>query len=158
MAVETMSEHVIERVPAPPAVWVVGLGTLIPFAVASGMFCYGPVHRQAAALGGLLAYSTAMLSFHGGVRCGLEIEHPQPRWAVLGISLLFPLAAFGLLIGGLRFDPAWQLSGFLLVFILQWLWDVTNHEGPSWRPRIRTLLTSGAAIALAFALEQALHM
>jgi hypothetical protein len=62
------------------------------------------------------------------------------------------------LLGGLKFEPAWQLSGFLLVFILQWLWDVTSHEGPAWRPRLRTLLTSGAAISLAFALEQALHL
>ena len=81
-----------------------------------------------------------------------------PRWSVLGISLLFPLAGFGLLLGQLKFGPAWQLSGFLLVLLLQWVWDVTDHEGPSWRPRMRTLMTAGAAISLAFSLEQALQM
>jgi hypothetical protein len=139
-----MNESVGGRTPVPPAVWVFGLSTLIPFFVSAALFCYG--------------YSTAMVSYFGGVRTGLEIENPSPRWSVLGLSLLFPLAGFGLLVGELRFDPAWQLSGFLLLLLLQWVWDVTNHEGPTWRPRMRTLLTAGAAISLAFSLEQALHM
>ncbi|PTS89084.1 MULTISPECIES: DUF3429 domain-containing protein [unclassified Caulobacter] len=153
-----MSEPAVDRVPVPPAVWVFGLSTLIPFFVASGIFCYGPVAAQSGALMALLAYSTAMVSYFGGVRSGLEIENKNPRWLVLGISLVFPLAGFGLLLGELHFEPAWQLSGFLLLFLLQWVWDVTDHDGPAWRPRMRTLLTSGAAISLAFSLEQALNM
>jgi hypothetical protein len=153
-----MNESAGGRTPVPPAAWVFGLSTLIPFFVASGLFCYGPVGIRNSALLGLLAYSAAMVSYFGGVRTGLEIENPNPRWSVLGISLLFPLAGFGLLLGQLKFGPAWQLSGFLLVLLLQWVWDVTDHEGPSWRPRMRTLMTAGAAISLAFALEQALHM
>jgi hypothetical protein len=159
MAFEAAAEHAHEdRVPVPPAVWVCGLATLVPFIVCSILFCYGPIDMRPVALISLMAYSTAMLSYLGGVRCGLEIERPSPRWMTLGLSLLSPLAGFGLLLGGLKFEPAWQLSGFLLVFILQWLWDVTDHEGPAWRPRLRTLLTSGAAISLALALEQALHL
>jgi hypothetical protein len=154
----SMHDRVSQRVPVPPAVWVFGLGTLLPFFVTAGLFCYGPPSAVHGALTGLLGYSTALLSYLGGVRCGLELENPRPRWAVLGLSLLFPLAGLALLLGELRFDPAWQLSGFLLAFLLQWVWDVTDHDGPTWRPRLRTLLTSGAAIALAFALEQALHM
>ncbi len=153
-----MSESAVGRTPVPPAVWVFGLSTLIPFFVASGLFCYGPQKFQSGSLTAMLAYSAAMVSYFGGVRTGLEIENPSPRWSVLGISLLFPLAAFGLLLGEVKFEPAWQLSGFLLLYLLQWLWDVTNHEGPTWRPRMRTLMTAGAAISLAFALEQALHM
>ena len=153
-----MNESAGERAPVPPAVWVFGLSTLIPFFVSSVLFCYGPDRVQTSSLIALLAYSAAMVSYFGGVRTGLEIENPSPRWSVLGISLLFPLAGFGLLLGELKFDPAWQLSGFLLVFLLQWVWDVTDHDGPSWRPRMRTLMTAGAAISLAFALEQALHM
>lgn len=153
-----MNESVGGRTPVPPAVWVFGLSTLLPFFAASVLFCYGPAKLQNSALIALLAYSAAMVSYFGGVRTGLEIENAAPRWSVLGISLLFPVAGFGLLLGELKFDPAWQLSGFLLVFLLQWVWDVTNHEGPTWRPRMRTLMTAGAAISLAFALEQALHM
>lgn len=153
-----MNESAGVRTPVPPAVWVFGLSTLIPFFIASMLFCYGPAPVQKSALLGLLAYSAAMVSYFGGVRSGLEIENISPRWSVLGISLLFPLAGFGLLLGELKFEPAWQLSGFLLVFLLQWVWDVTDHDGPTWRPRMRTLLTAGAAISLAFSLEQALHM
>jgi len=153
-----MSESADQRTPVPPAVWVFGLSTIFPFFIASGLFCYGPDSVQKPALLGLLAYSAAMVSYFGGVRTGLEIENTSPRWSVLGISLLFPLAGFGLLLGELKFEPAWQLSGFLLVFLLQWVWDVTDHDGPTWRPRMRTLLTAGAAISLAFSLEQALHM
>ena len=36
------------------------------------------------------------------------------RLAVAGVHRL---AGFGLLLGELRFEPAWQLSGFLLVFL-----------------------------------------
>lgn len=153
-----MNESAGGRTPVPPAAWVFGLSTLIPFFVASGLFSFGPAGVQKSALLGLLAYSAAMVSYFGGVRTGLEIENTSPRWSVLGISLLFPLAGFGLLLGQLKFGPAWQLSGFLLVFLLQWVWDVTDHEGPSWRPRMRTLMTAGAAISLALALEKALHM
>jgi hypothetical protein len=153
-----MDESAGGRTPAPPAVWVFGLSTLIPFFISSVLFCYGPVGIQRSSLVALLAYSAAMVSYFGGVRTGLEIENPSPRWLVLGLSLLFPLAGFGLLLGELKFEPAWQLSGFLLVFLLQWVWDVTDHDGPTWRPRMRTLMTAGAAISLAFALEQALHM
>ncbi|PIB93094.1 DUF3429 domain-containing protein [Caulobacter sp. FWC2] len=153
-----MNESAGERTPVPPAVWVFGLSTLIPFFISSVLFCYGPDSIQKSSLLALLAYSAAMVSYFGGVRTGLEIENPSPRWRILGISLLFPLSGFGLLLGELKFEPAWQLSGFLLVFLLQWVWDVTDHDGPSWRPRMRTLMTAGAAISLAFALEQALHM
>ena len=35
---------------------------------------------------------------------------------------------------------------------------MNDHDGPEWRPRLRTLLTAGAAVPLAFALEQALSL
>ncbi|WP_233248228.1 DUF3429 domain-containing protein [Caulobacter sp. D5] len=152
------TDHVSERVPVPRTVWVFGLATLVPFVAASGLFCYGPVSQRGPALVALLAYSTAMLSYLGGVRCGLEIDHIRPRWLTLALSLLPPLAGVALMLGAERFGAAWQLSGFLFVFLLQWLWDVTSHEGPAWRPRLRTLLTTGAALSLAFALEQALAL
>ena len=102
MAFEAAANHAHEdRVPVPPAVWVCGLATLLPFVVCSALFCYGPMDMRQVALISLLAYSTAMLSYLGGIRCGLEIEHPSPRWLTLGLSLLFPRAGFGLLLGGL---------------------------------------------------------
>ena len=51
-----MNESVGGRTPVPPAVWVFGLSTLIPFFAASVLFCYGPAKLQNSALIALLAY------------------------------------------------------------------------------------------------------
>ena len=72
-----MNESAEGRTPVPPAVWVFGLSTIIPFFIASGLFCYGPGPIQKPALLALLAYSAAMVSYFGGVRSGLEIENPR---------------------------------------------------------------------------------
>ena len=146
------------RAPAPPAVWVFGVVSIVPLFIAAWLYCYGPLNLRGAGLLALLGAATALLSFLGGIRCGLEFARRIPRWHVIGLSMFAPFAAFGLLLGAATFDAVWQVSGFLLAFLLQWIWDVNDHEGPEWRPRLRTLLTAGAAIPLAFALEQALSM
>ncbi|WP_269716574.1 DUF3429 domain-containing protein [Caulobacter sp. NIBR2454] len=142
----------------PRVIWVVGVLTVLPLFVASAVFCYGPMHLRAAGLTSLIAYATALLSYLGGIHAGLEIDKARPRWLVLGLSLAAPAVAWLLLLGGDDFGPAWQIAGVLTALLLQWLWDATSHDGPSWRPRLRTLLTAGAAIALAVALEQALSL
>lgn len=147
------------RAPAPPAVWFFGLFSIMPLFVAAWFYCYGPQPMRGPGLLALLAYSTALLAFLGGIRCGLEFAQRIPRWRIIGVSMIAPFAAFFLLIGdGAGFKVSWQVSGFLLAFLLQWLWDVNDAEGPAWRPRLRTLLTGGAAIPLSFALEQALRI
>jgi hypothetical protein len=147
------------RVPA--SAWTLGILSLAPFYITSAIYCYGPPRLNDVALLALGAWSTAILAYLGGIRAGLELasDHP-PRWWSMSLSLLTPIAGFGLLYGALsrRFDAVWEVSGFLLAFLLVWLWDVRDIEGPAWRPRYRTLITAGAAIALAFALEQALSM
>lgn len=145
----------------PRQVWTLGLLTLVPFYTAAGVYCYGPEAMRRTALMALLVWSTAMLSYLGGVRAGMELARDTaPRWTSLSLSLGTPLLAFGLLFGAGtgRFDTAWEVSGFLTAFLLVWLRDVRDPDGPLWRPRYRTLITAGAAIALAFALEQALSM
>lgn len=146
------------RAPVPRTVWVFGVVSILPLFAASGIYCYGPPNLAGPALLGLLGYSTALLSFLGGVRCGLEFARRIPRWHVIALSMIAPFIAFGLLLGSASFDVTWQISGFLLAFLLQWIWDVNDHDGPDWRPRFRTLLTAGAAIPLSLALEQALRM
>jgi len=146
------------RAPVPPVVWVFGVLSIVPLFIAAGLYCYGPGNMAGPGLLALLGYSTALLSFLGGIRCGLEFARRRPRWHVIGPAMSAPFIAFLLLLGSARFDVVWQISGFLLAFLLQWVWDVNDHEGPEWRPRLRTLLTAGAAIPLAFALEQALSM
>ncbi len=146
------------RAPAPPTVWFFGVFSIVPLFAAAWVYCYGPPQLRGAGLLALLAYSTALLAFLGGIRCGLEFAQRIPRWRIIAMSMAAPLVAFALLIGSARFDVAWQVSGFLLAFLAQWIWDVNDAEGPAWRPRLRTLLTAGAAIPLSFALEQALRM
>ncbi|HEX5776382.1 MAG TPA: DUF3429 domain-containing protein [Caulobacteraceae bacterium] len=148
------------RAPAPPTVWVFGIFSIVPLFIAAWVYCYGPLNLRGAGLLGLLGYATALLSFLGGVRCGLEFARRLPRWRIIGASLIAPFFAFFILLGAGsgRFDTVWQVSGLLLAFLLQWVWDVNDHEGPEWRPRLRTLLTAGAAVPLAFALEQALSL
>ena len=148
------------RAPAPPTVWVFGVFSIVPLFIAAWVYCYGPLNLRGAGLLGLLGYATALLSFLGGIRCGLEFARRLPRWRIIGASLIAPFFAFFILLaaGSGRFDTVWQVSGLLLALLLQWVWDVNDHEGPEWRPRLRTLLTAGAAIPLAFALEQALSL
>jgi hypothetical protein len=142
----------------PPSVWALGVLCVSPFVIASALFCYGPVSLSSKALSVLFAYSTIMLGYMGGVRTGIEVERDQPRWGHLAVSIVAPLGGFGLLLAASVLPAYARIGGFMAIIILQWLWDVTNHEGPAWRPRMRTFLTVGAGIPLAFALEQALHM
>ena len=148
------------RAPAPPTVWLFGIFSIVPLFIAAWVYCYGPLNLRGAGLLGLIGYATALLSFLGGVRCGLEFARRMPRWRIIGASLIAPFFAFFILLGAGsgRFDTVWQVSGLLLAFLLQWVWDVNDHDGPEWRPRLRTLLTAGAAVPLAFALEQALSL
>lgn len=146
------------RAPAPPTVWLFGALSIVPLFIATWFYCYGPANMRGAGLLALLGYCTALLSYLGGIRCGLEFARRAPRWRIIAASMIAPFFAFFLLLAAANFDVVWQISGFLLAFLLQWIWDVNDHDGPEWRPRLRTLLTAGAAIPLAFALEQALSM
>jgi hypothetical protein len=145
-------------VEVPPAVWALGVVCVSPFIVASALFCYGPANLSSGSLNVLFAYSTVMLGYMGGVRTGIEVERDQPRWMHLAVSIVAPMVGFGLLLAQNVLPAYARLGGFILIMIAQWLWDVSHHEGPAWRPRMRTFLTAGAGIPLAFALEQALHM
>ena len=146
------------RANAPPAVWGVGSATVAPILIATGVFCYGPAQTQQSALWALIAFSAVLLAYLGGIRAGWEVERPQPRWTVTGLSLLAPVGASILLFLTPTIGPAWMIGGLLAAHIAQWAWDATTHDGPDWRPRMRTFLTAATALSLAFALEQALHI
>lgn len=146
---------------APASAWTMGVISLVPFYLAAGFYCYGPGEMRGQAFLGLIGWSTAMLSYLGGVRAGLEIDsHASPRWWSTGLALLSPFAALALLFGALTgaLSQAQQVSGFMTAFLLMWIWDTRAHDGPTWRPRYRTLITAGAVVALAFALEQAMSL
>ena len=145
----------------PAAAAALGALGLIPFALGAGLFGYGPEGLRGPALLTLLAYSAAILSFLGGVRWGVEIAiHRKPRWGVLAASNLPPLAAWLLLAagGGFGLTEVQALGGFLLAFLLQWAWDSRSNTLPAWYPRLRTLLTLGAVLALAVAIQASLRL
>ena len=136
------------------------LGALgvIPFAAAAAVYSLGAPNLAGPALLTLLGYSAAILSFLGGVRWGVEIAvRRTPRWHVLAASMLPPLVSWGLLAGS-ALVVQHQLAGFLLAFLLQWAWDSRSNSAPAWYPRLRTLLTLGAVLSLAAALEAALRL
>lgn len=146
---------------APASAWTMGLISLVPFYLFAGLYCYGPGDLRGQAFLGLIGWSTAMLSYLGGVRAGLEIDsHANPRLWTIALALLSPVAALGMLLGAFagKLSPVQQISGFMTAFLLMWIWDTRASDGPAWRPRYRTFITAGAAIALAFALEQAMSM
>jgi hypothetical protein len=152
------------RIHAPATAWAFLLACLAPFAVAAGLFCYGSPALAPSALMALLSYSAIMLAFIGGLRCGFEITE-TPRWRTIGLAMIAVLIAMALIAAPIPAD--WRLGGFLTAFLVQWAWDMYtfahddhdgDHELPTWRPRMRTLLTLGAVLALSFALEQALRM
>jgi len=138
-----------------------GVVSLIPFYVSAALYCYGPAGVRDQAFFGLIGWSTAMLSYLGGVRAGLEIDsHIRPRLWSVALAMLSPVAALALLFGAVtdRLTGVQQVSGFMTAFLLMWLWDTRAADGPAWRPRYRTVITAGAAVALAFALEQAMSL
>lgn len=93
-----------------------------------------------------LAYCVIILSFLGGIHWGtaLASEHTSPKlsfWllmesvlpAILGWILLLPDA------------PAWQLNGFIALYVLVWLLDavLTYFElFAKWFLGLRTLITA----------------
>ena len=85
------------RAPAPPTVWMFGVFSIVPLFIAAWVYCYGPLNLRGAGLLALLGYSTALLSFLGGVRCGLEFGRRLPRWRAIGMSLIAPFFAFFIL-------------------------------------------------------------
>jgi len=131
---------------------------LIPFFVAAGVYAYGPGNLAGPALLTLLTYSAAVLSFLGGARWGVEMAvRRHPRWIVLAPAVLVSLVAW-ILLASSGLTAEHQLGGFIAAFLLQWAWDSRSNSPPAWYPRLRTLLTLGAVLALAAALEATLRL
>ncbi len=111
---------------------------------------YGAAHFGALAFA---LYAAALLSFLGGVRCGVEIarapEHPDA--VRLGFSALPALAGWGLsLFIAATPAAAGAASAFAGLFAAQYLWDARSAEdagAPSWYPLMRQVMTGGVMIA-----------
>lgn len=147
-----------EETGAPRSIWVIALLGLSGFPLAAMAYAYGPDSISGHGLNVLITWSAVMLGFLGGIRWGLESSRGAPRWSRLAVSTLFPIGGWTLL--ALRGDipVEWILTGFIAAYILQWLFDHSAPDTPSRYPSLMTVLTLGASVSLAMALEKALRM
>ena len=143
---------------APKPMWVLALIGLAAFPLSASLYAYGPPGWSDHALSVLLAWSAIMLGFLGGIRWGLESSREQPRWARLAGSIISPIAGFGLLVARGDIPTSWIITGLMAAFIIQWLFDHSAPDVPARYPRLMTVLTLGASVSLAMALEQAMAL
>ncbi|MFN4023203.1 MAG: DUF3429 domain-containing protein [Hyphomonas sp.] len=134
------------------------LSGLIPFAAPAAVLWLAPENAalQDRAGLGLLAYGAVILSFLGGVRWGAEINAQGsggiPRAALLNLSMLGPLAGWGLVLWGAFAGLAWPLFAAMAgAHGLHAVWDADGAGLPLWYRRLRRLAAGGAIAALAAA-------
>lgn len=142
-----------------------GLAGLIPFFVSAvvawipnvlsvalqdnaAVFSSPDLIKQKAILA-LGTYGAVILSFLGGIRWGniLNNKTQVGRWGPLTLSVLPSLIAWPALL----LPAVWMLSLLAAGFVLQYAADIEAVRQkilPPWFGRLRTVLTSGATVAL----------
>jgi hypothetical protein len=139
----------------PVAAWTLGALAILPFPVLALAYRYFAGGHEEGILLMLMSYSAVVLGFLGGSRWGREITVEQPRWSVLIPSIAAMFIAWGLRVSVDYIPLTWQLGGFIAAYLAVWLWDAVSPDLPGWYPRLRTALTAGACVSLAFALGKA---
>jgi hypothetical protein len=152
---EAGSARSYERTPA--ALWVIAIVCMAPFPLSSIAYGWGAPAVAAPGLNVILAWSACVLGFLGGVRWGLESGRKHPRLYRLVISVLSPMAAFGLLLARHSIPESWVIAGFIVAFLVQWLFDHQAPDVPARYPRLSTAMTAAACISLAVCLDQAIR-
>jgi hypothetical protein len=145
------------REATPLSLWIMAGLALLPFPVSAGIYGYGPAAEAREAVTVLLTWSAVVLSFLAGVRWGLESGRRTPRRGRLALSLVFAVAAWGLLLARWRAQLTWILTAYLAAFMLQWLSDHAAPNTSARFPRLSTAVTAAACISLAVALDQAIR-
>jgi hypothetical protein len=139
----------------PVAAWTLGGLAILPFPVLALIYRYFAHGHEQGTILMLMSYSAVVLGFLGGSRWGREITSARPRWGVLIPSMAAMFIAWGLRVGDDYLPLTWQLGGFIAAYLAVWLWDAVSPDLPGWYPRLRTALTAGACVSLAFALGKA---
>ncbi|MFZ4069276.1 MAG: DUF3429 domain-containing protein [Caulobacterales bacterium] len=134
------------------ALWL-GLAGLIPFYGAGFAMLARDPNVTAFAATAFAIYATAILSFLGGARWGLEIARapaaPDPRRLVF--SVLPSLAGWAAAVAMIT-DPQapWSAGIFAGLFAAQYVWDrqaARDAAAPDWYPPLREVLTGGVIVA-----------
>ena len=135
----------LDRLRAIPAAarWL-GLGGLVPFALAALVGLAADAPLRDLALRSLLAYGAVILSFLGGVRWGLAMAAPERLWGPLSISVLPALLGWIALL----LPPSTALLTLALGFAAMLAADMKLAAAPAWYRALRLPLTLGAVVAL----------
>ncbi|MES1200808.1 MAG: DUF3429 domain-containing protein [Pseudomonadota bacterium] len=136
----------------PRIVVRLGFLSLAPLLL-SGFLCLSP--DMVAAHVGVLSfsiYASVLLSFLGGVRCGIEIARApmSPDGLRLAYSAAPAIAGWMLALFVVLVPiAAGAASAFAGLFAAQYVWDhrSANAGAPAWYPLLRQVLTGGAMIA-----------
>ncbi len=144
------------RPPIPRSVLVYGLLGLIPFLAPPLLTAAVPAHGGFLALIAL-AYGALILSFLGGARWGLAVATPSPGFWTITASMLPTIAALALLLSPTLPRPL-QLLVMAGLLTLQFVWDALSKGVPPWYPRLRAILTLGAATGLVAMAWLVLHV
>jgi len=141
-----VTERMMPGVPVA-ARWL-GLAGLIPFAGLAGLVILVP-SAASWAIGLLIGYGVAILSFMGGCRWGFAAAGlgEGPSFAMLGLSVVPALYAWAVA----ALVPALALGGLSVGFLALLALDLAlsrRRGAPIWWPALRLPLSVGASLAL----------
>jgi hypothetical protein len=136
----------------PRAALRLGFLGLAPLAICALVTLSGDIDTAHLAAIAFSLYAAVLLSFLGGVRCGVEIMRAPsaPNPLRLLFSALPALTGWGLALFVVLIPGALgAASMFAGLFAAQYLWDhrsAIDAGAPEWYPLLRQVLTGGAMI------------
>lgn len=141
----------------PTSALLIGMLGVIPFAVLA-LGAWLRIEDQAGlppgfARAALVGYGVVIVSFLGGVRWGVGLNHPIPehRTSLFMMSALVPLVAWGALFMPHPHDLIVLIGSFLVLGVS----DValtTKGAAPRWYAKLRIALTAAVVAVLILAL------
>ena len=139
-------------IPAPA--FGFGLAGLLPFFAgaiacwASPSFLTLPFELSGAFI--LCAYGAVILSFLGGIRWGVAMQHSSmiQDWQVVGWAMVPSLLGWLALLSSPRYGLVLLVLGFVLQFVIDYRSTRANVT-PRWFARLRAILSFGAIVSVA---------
>lgn len=134
----------------PPPARSFGLAGLLPFFVGA-LACWSsfplPIGLSGAFI--LCTYGAVILSFLGGIRWGVAMQHLSMirNWQVVGLAMVPSLLGWA----SLLVPPAIGFPVLVFGFVLQFVIDYRSTQvgiTPSWFLLLRTILTVGATLSI----------
>lgn len=149
------SMQFLNAVPIPARYF--GLAGLLPFVVGA-VACWvtpdsGPdagfISGAITAEFALCAYGAVILSFLGGIRWGVAMQHVSmiSDWVVVGLAMVPSLLAWAALLMNPTVGIPMVIAGMLLQYFIDFKSTKTDVT-PVWFLSLRTVLTAGSVISL----------